>query len=42
MYSVNYLSPPKGFLIGKVKGDEVLVNAPKGQIAYDVIKISFD
>ena len=39
---VGITSPLARAMIGKVKGDEVVVHAPKGQIHYDVIKISYD
>lgn len=35
-------SPVARAMIGKSEGDEVVVNAPKGQIRYDVIKIKYD
>jgi transcription elongation factor GreA len=38
---VGVTSPIARALIGKVKGDEVVVNAPKGEIRYDIIKISY-
>ncbi len=39
---VGITSPIARALIGKTEGDEVVVNAPKGQISYEVIKISYD
>ena len=39
---VGITSPIARALIGKKEGDEVVVNAPKGQIAYDVIKVSYN
>jgi transcription elongation factor GreA len=35
-------SPIARAMIGKSEGDEVVVNAPKGQIRYDVIKIRYE
>lgn len=39
---IGITSPLARALIGKSEGDEVVVNAPKGQIHYDVIKISYE
>jgi transcription elongation factor GreA len=39
---VGITSPIARALIGKSEGDEVVVNAPKGQIRYDVIKIRYE
>ena len=39
---VGITSPIARALIGKSAGDEVVVNAPKGQIHYDVIKVSYE
>lgn len=39
---VGITSPIARALIGKTEGDEVVVNAPKGNILYDVIKISYE
>lgn len=39
---VGITSPIARALIGKAAGDEVVVNAPKGQIRYDVIKIRYE
>ncbi len=39
---VGITSPIARALIGKSEGDEVVVHAPKGQIRYDVIKISYE
>ena len=39
---VGITSPIARAMIGKFAGDEVLVNAPKGQIRYDVIKIRYE
>ncbi|MBC7691599.1 MAG: transcription elongation factor GreA [Methylotenera sp.] len=39
---VGITSPIARALIGKSKGDEVTVHAPKGQILYDVISISYE
>ena len=38
---VGVTSPIARALIGKSKGDEVVVNAPKGEIRYDVIQIQY-
>src|SRR5437868_5156083 len=38
---VGITSPIARALIGKTKGDEVVVDAPKGQIHYDIIEISY-
>ncbi|MGZ3699971.1 MAG: transcription elongation factor GreA, partial [Bdellovibrionota bacterium] len=39
---VGVTSPIARALIGKSAGDEVVVHAPKGQIHYDIIKISYE
>lgn len=39
---IGITSPIARALIGKAKGDEVVVNAPKGQIHYDVIKVWYE
>jgi transcription elongation factor GreA len=39
---VGVTSPIARALIGKAEGDEVVVNAPKGQIRYEVIKIKYE
>jgi transcription elongation factor GreA len=39
---IGITSPIARAMIGKQEGDEVVVNAPKGQIAYDVIKIAYE
>jgi transcription elongation factor GreA len=39
---IGITSPIARALIGKAEGDEVVVNAPKGQIRYDVIKIRYE
>ncbi len=39
---VGITSPIARALIGKAKGDEVIVNAPKGQIRYDVVTIRYE
>ena len=39
---VGITSPLARAMIGKVEGDEVIVHAPKGQVHYDVIKISYE
>jgi len=38
---VGVTSPIARALIGKTKGDEVVVHAPKGEIRYDVIQINY-
>ncbi|MBI3556756.1 MAG: transcription elongation factor GreA [Deltaproteobacteria bacterium] len=35
-------SPIARALIGKKAGDEVIVNAPKGNVAYDVIEVRYE
>jgi transcription elongation factor GreA len=39
---ISVTSPVARALIGKFAGDEVVVNAPKGQIHYSVLKISYE
>ena len=39
---IGITSPIARALIGKSEGDEVVVDAPKGQIRYDVIKIRYE
>jgi len=39
---VGVSSPIARALIGKTKGDEVIVNAPKGEISYDVLAIRYE
>ena len=39
---ISITSPVARALIGKGEGDEVVVNAPKGQIRYDIIKIWYE
>lgn len=39
---VGVTSPIARALIGKEEGDEVVVNAPKGKIHYEVIKVRYD
>lgn len=39
---ISITSPIARALIGKTEGDEVIVNAPKGQIRYDVIEIRYE
>lgn len=39
---IGVTSPIARALIGKAKGDEVVVNAPKGEIRYDIIKIQYE
>jgi transcription elongation factor GreA len=38
---VGVTSPIARALIGKSKGDEVVVNAPKGQVVYDILQIKY-
>jgi transcription elongation factor GreA len=38
---ISVLSPVARALIGKQVGDEVVVNAPGGELEYEIIKISF-
>lgn len=38
---IGVTSPIARALIGKSKGDEVVVHAPKGQITYDVLQIKY-
>lgn len=38
---IGITSPIARALIGKSKGDEVVVHAPKGEVRYDVIEISY-
>jgi transcription elongation factor GreA len=38
---VGITSPIARALIGKTEGDEVVVNAPKGEVHYDIIEISY-
>lgn len=39
---IGITSPIARALIGKTEGDEVVVNAPKGQIHYDVVKVFYE
>jgi len=39
---IGVTSPIARALIGKSKGDEVVVHAPKGQVHYDVIEIRYE
>jgi transcription elongation factor GreA len=39
---IGITSPIARALIGKTEGDEVIVHAPKGQILYDIIKVSYE
>ncbi len=39
---IGITSPIARALIGRVKGDEVVVHAPKGQIRYDVIQVYYE
>lgn len=38
---IGITSPIARALIGRAEGDEVVVHAPKGQVRYDVVKISY-
>ncbi len=38
---IGITSPVARALIGKVEGDEAIVNAPKGQISYDILEIRY-
>ena len=40
--SISTLSPLGASLLGKEVGDEVVVNAPKGKVTYEIIDISFN
>ena len=39
--SISTLSPMGRALLGKEEGDEVVVEAPRGKITYEIIKIAF-
>jgi transcription elongation factor GreA len=39
---IGVTSPIARALIGKAEGDEVIVHAPKGEIRYDIIEISYE
>jgi transcription elongation factor GreA len=39
--SISILSPVGQALIGKEEGDEVIVNAPRGRIQYEIVSIRF-
>jgi transcription elongation factor GreA len=39
--SISYQSPVGQALMGKEEGDEVVVNAPRGRIEYEIVSISF-
>lgn len=39
---IGIASPIARALIGKTQGDEVVVNAPKGQVHYNVVKIHYE
>ncbi len=39
--SISILSPVAKALLGKEVGDEVVVNAPKGRIEYEIISVEF-
>jgi transcription elongation factor GreA len=39
---IGVTSPIARALIGKSQGDEVVVNAPKGPVRYDVLKIRYE
>lgn len=38
---IGVTSPIARAMIGKTEGDEVVVNAPKGKISYEVVEISY-
>lgn len=40
--SISILSPVGQAILGKEVGDEVVVNAPRGKITYEIISISFN
>ncbi|GFM35538.1 transcription elongation factor GreA [Desulfovibrio psychrotolerans] len=40
--SISILSPVAKALLGKEVGDEVVVNAPKGRIEYEILSIEFN
>lgn len=40
--SISVLSPVGKAMLGKEEGDEVVVNAPKGRITYEVVSIEFN
>ena len=39
---VGITSPIARALIGKAKGDEAVVNAPKGEIRYDILQVEYE
>ena len=39
--SISTLSPLGKALLGKAEGDEVIVDAPRGKISYEIIEIAF-
>lgn len=39
---IGVTSPIARALIGKAEGDEVVVNAPKGEIRYDIIQVAYE
>ncbi len=39
--SISVLSPVGRALLGKVEGDEVVVDVPRGKISYEIISITF-
>ena len=42
VFKISIGSPLARALIGKKAGDEVTVNAPKGNIHYEVVKVSYE
>lgn len=40
--SISILSPVAQALLGKEEGDEVVVEAPRGKIQYEIVSISFE
>ncbi len=40
--TISVLSPVARALLGKYEGDEVLVEAPKGQINYEIVSVAFN
>ncbi|MFO7596092.1 MAG: GreA/GreB family elongation factor, partial [Desulfocurvibacter africanus] len=40
--SISILSPVGQALLGKEAGDEIVVNAPRGRIQYEIISICFN
>ena len=40
--TISILSPVGQALLGKYVGDEIVVDAPRGKINYEIVSISFD